>query len=426
MFGRVASVLSIRVSCRISRRNDAVSVLATSLRRGEAEFMSGSDACQGLERGLSAGRTRAGASFAAPGVLELLDQVVESAVVVRPVLGLDGAVADFVIEHLSPGYVDPAGRPAADLARQTLLTAYPGSDGWLFSLAAGVLASGAGAHVPGPVGGLLSGRAQAVDVADLRAAAFGDGVLITWHEADGLQPGATSEDELAARLQYTLLPPDQQLAEAAGIDIAVRYRPAGGRHQVGGDWYDALPMPDGDLLLVVGDIAGHGVGAVTAMAGAREALRGLATTGASPRVLLRQLNYGAVHLTDSSTGSVICGRYHPRSRVLRWARAGHLPPVLVRDGVAKALDLPEGLLLGVDESARYGEARVQLRPGDSLLLYTDGLIERRADSISDALADFVGAAVPAGPDVGSHADRIMATAASDTGDDACLLAIRVL
>jgi serine phosphatase RsbU (regulator of sigma subunit) len=98
----------------------------------------------------------------------------------------------------------------------------------------------------------------------------------------------------------------------------------------------------------------------------------------------------------------------------------------VRDGVARALDLPEGLLLGVDGSARYGESRVQLQPGDSLLLYTDGLIERRADSISDALADFVAAAVPAGPDADSHADRIMANAASDTGDDACLLAIRIL
>ncbi|HEY6787157.1 MAG TPA: PP2C family protein-serine/threonine phosphatase [Trebonia sp.] len=396
--------------------------------------MSGSDASQGLEQGSTqglaqdpaGGLTRAGASPAVPGVLELLDQVVESAVLVRPVWGTDGTVADFTIEHLSPGYVDPAGRPVADLTRQTLLTAYPGCDGWLLRLAAGVLASGAGTRVPGHVGGLLCGRARAVDVADLRAAAFGDGVVITWHEADRLQPEAASEDELAARLQYTLLPPDQQLAEAAGIDIAVRYRPAGGGHQVGGDWYDALPMPDGDLLLVVGDIAGHGVGAVTAMAGAREALRGLAGTGASPRDLLRQLNYGAVHLTDSSTGSVICGRYHPQSRVLRWARAGHLPPVLVRDGVARALDLPEGLLLGVDGAARYGESRVQLQPGDSLLLYTDGLIERRADSISDALADFVAAAVPAGPDADSHADRIMANAASDTGDDACLLAIRIL
>ena len=89
------------------------------------------------------------------------------------------------------------------------------------------------------------------------------------------------------------------------------------------------------------------------------------------------------------------------------------------------MTFPEGLLLGVDGAARYEEALVQLRPGDSLLLYTDGLIERRADSISDALADFVAAAVPAGPDADSHADRIMATAASDTGDDACLLAIRI-
>src|SRR5258708_20648790 len=95
--------------------------------------MSGSDACQGLEQGstqglaqgLGGGLTRAGAAAVA-GVLELLDQVVESAVVVRPVWGTDGTVADFTIEHLSPGYVDPPGRPVPDPTRPTFLTPYPG------------------------------------------------------------------------------------------------------------------------------------------------------------------------------------------------------------------------------------------------------------------------------------------------------------
>ena len=90
------------------------------------------------------------------------------------------------------------------------------------------------------------------------------------------------------------------------------------------------------------------------------------------------------------------------------------------------LPLPDGVLLGLDPDAEYEEATLDMRSGDTLLLFTDGLIERRADSISDALREFTAAAVPAGPDAASHADRVMRGATSDTGDDACLVAIRIL
>jgi len=194
---------------------------------------------------------------------------------------------------------------------------------------------------------------------------------------------------------------------------------------VAGDWYDALQLPDGELLFVVGDIAGHGIEAVTGMVASRNALRGLAATDADPDELLTRLNYAACVFARGVTGTVICGRYNPRSRMLRWARAGHLPPVLVRGEVAEAQPLPLGMLLGVDLDAHYEQVTLQLRTGDTLLFYTDGLIERRAASISDALAEFAAAAVPADPDVDAHVARILASAASDTGDDACLLAVRI-
>lgn len=375
--------------------------------------------------------------MAMPDVLDLIDQLVESALAARPVWGPGGTIADFTIEHLSPGYVDPAGRPARDLASRSLLAAYPGSGGWLFTLAAEVLTSGTGKHVAGPVGGLLSGSEQAVEVTDLRATAVDDEVIITWHQTSGrdlpgprppaLVPRPAADAGLATRVRRALVPPDRELMATAGVDIAVGYRPAdGSKKEVSGDWYDVLPLPDGDLLLVIGDIAGHGESAVKEMDRAREALRALVSAGATPGSLLSDLNEAAIRFTDGSTGTVICGRYQPRARVLRWARAGHLPPVLVRGGAAAPLDLPEGLLLGVDPNAVYEEATLPLQPGDTLLLYTDGLIERRADSISDSLAEFAAAAIPAGPDADSHVARIMAGAASDTGDDACLLAIRVL
>jgi len=237
---------------------------------------------------------------------------------------------------------------------------------------------------------------------------------------------AAEEHELAMRLQRAIMPSGTHTGETSGVDIAVRYRPAQAGYLVAGDWYDALQLPGGDLLLVIGDIVGHGIEAVTGMVAARNALRGLAATGAEPHELLSRLNFASCLFTEGVMGTGICGRYDPRTRVLRWARAGHLPPILVRGGVAVVQPMPEGMLLGVDTDAEYEQVTLQLRTGDVLLFYTDGLIERRAGSISDALAAFAAAAVPVDPDMDSYAARILASAGSDTGDDACLLAVRIL
>jgi hypothetical protein len=503
-----------------------------------------------------------------PAVFTALAEIAGSVLLARPFRGAGGEITDFAIVYLSPGYADPAGRPAAELAALTLLEAYPASmsgDG-LFARAERVLASGHAEHVPGLVSAPLAGGGRPCPpIADLHAVPFFTGVLFTWRtpgEAErlaelldhaqrlgsiggweeqlaagtirwtpsafalfGLDPAqaepipiaqlhsyaiaadrapvrrfqesllrqreptvavfrivrpgdtairqirifaepvvvgedlvalrgafqdvsahyhtqvalaatrdqladseqrAAEEHQLALRLQRAIMPPDQAPLDVAGVDVAVRYRPAEAGHLVGGDWYDAMLLPDKDLLLVVGDITGHGIDAVTGMVAARNALRGLAATGAGPAELLRHLNYAACHLTEGIAGTVICGRYSPRTRVLRWARAGHLPPVLVRDGAAETLPLPEGVLLGLDPEAGYEEARLQLRVGDTLLLFTDGLIERRSGSISDALREFTVTAAPAGPDAGTHANRILRSALSDTGDDACLVAVRIL
>jgi serine phosphatase RsbU (regulator of sigma subunit) len=242
--------------------------------------------------------------------------------------------------------------------------------------------------------------------------------------ADSEQRAAETR-ELALRLQRAIMPSGVSLVAAAGVDISVRCRPAKGGTLVAGDWYDALQLPGGDLLFVVGDSAGHGIEAVTGMVAARNALRGLAVTGADPAELIGKLNYAACLFTEGFTGTVICGRYTERTKMLRWARAGHLPPVLIRGGAATIQPMPEGMLLGVEPDAEYEQVFLQLRSEDTLLFYTDGLIERRAASISDGLAEFAVAAVPADPDLEAHVARILAGAASDTGDDACLLAVRV-
>ena len=236
---------------------------------------------------------------------------------------------------------------------------------------------------------------------------------------------AEEEHLLALRLQRAILPPTAQPVEAAGIEVAVRYRPAGAGHLVGGDWYDTLLLPSKDVLLVVGDIAGHGIGAVTGMVAARNCLRGLAVTGAGPADLLAYLNSAICHLIDGVVGTVVCGLYDPAQRVLRWARAGHLPPVVVHNGTAAPLPLPHGVLLGSDPDARYEEFTTPLTIGDTLLLFTDGLIERRDTPINVALDEFARRAARHQPSAARLADHVLAHAASDTGDDACLVAVRI-
>jgi serine phosphatase RsbU (regulator of sigma subunit) len=290
------------------------------------------------------------------------------------------------------------------------------------------VASRGGDHLPGDLAELPV-AARGTDIAATEALRLLDQTRLALAEARGLladsEQRAAEEHELALRLQRAIMPSGVRLITTPGVEIAVRCLPAKPSALVAGDWYDALQLPGGDLLFVVGDIAGHGIEAVTGMVTARNALRGLAVTGADPGELVGKLNYTTCLFAEGVTGTVICGRYSPRSRVLHWARAGHLPPVLVRGGAATVQPLPEGMLLGVQPDAEYGQLCLQLRRGDTLLFYTDGLIERRAASISDALADFAAAAVPADPDLDAHATRILASAASDTGDDACLLAARI-
>jgi serine phosphatase RsbU (regulator of sigma subunit) len=236
---------------------------------------------------------------------------------------------------------------------------------------------------------------------------------------------AEEERRLALRLQRAITPRTAAPVPTPGLDVAARYRPAGPGSLVSGDWYDTVPLPGGEIFLAVGDIAGHGIDAVTGMVALRNCLRGLAITGAGPADLLDWLNKIAFHLTDGIIGTAVCGLFDPRTRLLRWARAGHLPPVLVRDGTASTLPLPEGVLLGADPGARFCEATLELRPDDALVLFTDGLIERHDEPIDDSLDALLALSAAPAPDIHGFADHLLSQARSDTSDDACLLAVRV-
>src|SRR5579859_3099238 len=117
--------------------------------------------------------------------------------------------------------------------------------------------------------------------------------------------------------------------------------------------HDTVALPNGTVLIAVGDVAGHGIGAATGMVALRNALRGLAATGAGPAQLLAWLNNVAFHLTDNATATAICALYDPAHGSLRWASAGHLPPVLLTDQDAHQVGARPGVLLGALPDAAY-------------------------------------------------------------------------
>ncbi|MFI2214177.1 SpoIIE family protein phosphatase [Streptomyces sp. NPDC020141] len=238
---------------------------------------------------------------------------------------------------------------------------------------------------------------------------------------------AESEERnrLALQLQHAIMPPSQGPLHLTGLSVAVRYRPAATDALVGGDWYDSVVLPSRQILLCVGDIAGHGIGAATNMVVLRNALRGLAVTGAGPGQLLTWLNLVAHHLDEPVTATVVCGLYDPRTRVLRWARAGHLPPVLIRNHEARTFPLGQGLLLGAVPDVSYSEQDMQLQEGDTLLMYSDGLVERKDLALNDSLSHLLSAA--GGPDrpLEQRLDDLLAHSRSDTDDDTCLIGIHI-
>ncbi|MBU2668451.1 SpoIIE family protein phosphatase [Actinoplanes bogorensis] len=187
---------------------------------------------------------------------------------------------------------------------------------------------------------------------------------------------ALAEHRLATQLQHMIQPVPREPLPLPGLRVLVNYLPAGNSIQVGGDWYHAETLPDGRVVLAVGDVAGHGLGAANGMAHLRFALIAWLSIGVyDPATLLGHLNRLCGRLRIS--GTAVLGVYDPAPRRLEWGRAGHAAPLLARNGTAESLPLGRGLLLGADDSASYEEMSETLEPGDRVLFFTDGLVERR-------------------------------------------------
>lgn len=186
----------------------------------------------------------------------------------------------------------------------------------------------------------------------------------------------------AVALQRSLLP--DRLPDLIGIDAAVRYLPA--RDEVGGDWYDVIELPSGQVGLAIGDVAGHGLRAAALMGQLRTGLRAYALEGHAPAETLKRLDRLLHTISGREMATAAYAVIEPATGRLRYASAGHPPPVLVRGGrEAGLLGIDAAPPLGTLAFAYYREVETTLAPGDTILLYTDGLIERRRESLTEGL-----------------------------------------
>jgi PAS domain S-box-containing protein len=236
------------------------------------------------------------------------------------------------------------------------------------------------------------------------------------------------EHRIAVTLQHSLLP--QELPEVPGLLVAARYLPAATEADVGGDWYDVIPTPTGGLGLVMGDVAGKGLAAASMVSRLRSALRAYALEGHEPARVIEQLNRLVwAEGRDSQMATLLYMVVEPGERRIDWVNAGHPAPLLVNgDGTPRYLEGTPSVPLGVIPFPSYETATSTMEPGSSLVLFTDGLIERPGELIDKGMAELAARVIEAPDDPEAVCDHLLATLVPSSGatDDVAILMLRNL
>ncbi len=230
------------------------------------------------------------------------------------------------------------------------------------------------------------------------------------------------DHQIAITLQRSLLP--RRLPTVGGVEFAVRYEPASQEAEIGGDFYELTAL--GDLLLIaIGDVVGHSLHAATVMAEIRHALRAYAVEGHPPGEIVRLIDDLMVRLLPGEMATLCLLLLDPSTGHARLANAGHLPPLLIEDGRVSEV-WQRAPLLGIGHP-RPADLEFTVPAGATLLLYTDGLIERRDITIRDGIADLTELAAAVDPDLDLYCDRLLTQLTSPpNADDVAVVAVRRL
>jgi PAS domain S-box-containing protein len=236
------------------------------------------------------------------------------------------------------------------------------------------------------------------------------------------------EHKIAETLQRSLLP--ERLPQLPGLSVAARYLPAASEAEVGGDWYDVLPTPSGGVGLVMGDVAGKGLAAASMVGRLRSALRAYALEGHQPARVVEQLNRLIwTEEDDSQMATLIYVVLDPVAEQLRWVNAGHPPALLLNDGRApEFLEGGSSVPLGVLPFPEFEESSVAIDQGATVVLYTDGLVERPGEHIDMGLDRLADAVRGTSTDPQQICDRVLRELVPDVGapDDVAMLTLRTI
>ena len=234
------------------------------------------------------------------------------------------------------------------------------------------------------------------------------------------------EHETALQLQRALLP--QVPGQLLGVSVAASYRPADDEHEVGGDWYDVFELPGGKVAIVVGDILGHELKAAVAMGRMHAVLRAVTAGGtAGPAAVLEALDEATDAIPAAWCSTVGYAEFDPAQARLRYACAGHLPPLLATPGSVRFLQDGRSTPLGITEVPRT-EASEHIAPGAVLLWYSDGLLERRTGNLNDGMRSLAAVASGLGPNSTPKewCDRVLAALVGDpVEDDVIVICLRL-
>lgn len=239
------------------------------------------------------------------------------------------------------------------------------------------------------------------------------------------------ERRIASELQRSLLP--SKLPSVPGVALAARYEPGDNGATVGGDWYDAIALPGGRVAVAIGDVVGRGIAAAATMGQMRSALRAILMQADDSGAMAERLNRFALGLGDCVLTTVVLAIFEPATGRLRYTNAGHPPPLVIgADGVrAHYLDDVPSPPMGVVETPRYRQRTVQLAPGATLLMYTDGLVEKPSEVLDMGLERLRDAADSA--DAGADVEALCAHVVGALGetdaaqaDDVTVIALHAL